>query len=105
MEDNSYVSLSLEKYNELYDKAKKYDSLLNEYRDKVGDSIVKILNNISDMFNATDEEEPVEEELKVGDKVVVIGTIVAKDASDVPYKVKVNERVSLWFTKDEIKKI
>lgn len=27
MEDNSYVSLSLEKYNELYDKAKKYDEM------------------------------------------------------------------------------
>jgi hypothetical protein len=27
MDDNSYVSLTLEKYNELYDKAKKYDEL------------------------------------------------------------------------------
>lgn len=26
-EDTSYVSLSLEKYNELYEKAKKYDEI------------------------------------------------------------------------------
>lgn len=30
MEDGCYVSLSLEKYNELYDKAKKYDELFKE---------------------------------------------------------------------------
>lgn len=30
MDDNCYVSLTLEKYNEVYDKAKKYDKILEE---------------------------------------------------------------------------
>ena len=37
-EDTSYVSLSLEKYNELYDKAKKYDEMKFEEVKKEIDS-------------------------------------------------------------------
>lgn len=35
MEDNSYVNLSLKKYNELYDKAKKFDELNEELTDEI----------------------------------------------------------------------
>lgn len=34
MEDNSYISLSLEKYNELYYKAKIYDELVSKCENK-----------------------------------------------------------------------
>lgn len=34
MEDTSYVSLSLQKYNELYDKAKAYDELTKPSEEK-----------------------------------------------------------------------
>lgn len=55
MEDNSYVNLSLEKYNELYDKAKKFDELSKELSDKIGESINTIVDNFNKMFT-TDEE-------------------------------------------------
>ena len=35
MDDTSYVSLSLDKYNELYDKAKKYDDRI-KFTDETG---------------------------------------------------------------------
>ena len=79
MEDNSYVSLSLQKYNELYDKAKKYDELTKELRDKITESINTILDNFNKMFTTdeehsgeTEQEEVKDTELKVGDKVKLI---------------------------------
>ncbi len=39
--NKEYVSLSLEKYNELYDKAKKYDELI----DKAIESLKNMLSN------------------------------------------------------------
>lgn len=65
MEDNSYVSLSLEKYNELYDKAKKFDALT-----EMSNELIEMLG----VFDTADEENNEEEikELKVGDKVKLI---------------------------------
>ena len=56
MEDNSYVNLSLEKYNKLYDKAKKFDELSEKLTEEVRENINKILNGISEMITTTDEE-------------------------------------------------
>ena len=180
MEDNSYVSLSLEKYNELYDKAKTFDELTEKFADNISETITTILDNVNSMF-ATDEEhsgeteehtddtvynvecvegyrpipvgakgidlEPTDdnplvewdkpypgcytrtvdgttynnvwsvprkylksinnsEELKVGDKVMIVGTIVKDDGTDVLYRVKCSGYNSyVWVTKEAIKKI
>ena len=78
MEDTSYVNLSLQKYNELYDKAKKYDELTKELGDKITESINTILDNFNKMFTSDEEhsgetEQEVEDtELKVGDKVKLV---------------------------------
>lgn len=80
MEDTSYVNLSLQKYNELYDKAKKYDELISALGDKITESISTIL----DKFTANEEEkhsgeteqevedteETQEYKFKIGDKVI-----------------------------------
>lgn len=71
MEDNSYVNLSLEKYNELYDKAKKYDELSKQFGDKLSESINTIIDNVNDMFTSN-EEHSGETEFKVGDKVKLV---------------------------------
>lgn len=57
MEDNSYVNLSLQKYNELYDKAKKYDELTKELGDKISESISTIVDNFNKMFTTDDKEQ------------------------------------------------
>lgn len=73
MENNSYVNLSLEKYNELYDKAKKFDELVEKFGDKLSDTINTIIDNVNEMFTSNEEEHSGEtEELKVGDKVRLI---------------------------------
>lgn len=68
MEDNSYVSLSLEKYNELYDKAKKYDELTmmvsEEITKNIGDIFEGLKNTIESIFDDTDENEDKEKEGK-----------------------------------------
>ena len=71
MEDNSYVSLSLEKYNELYDKAKKFDELTEQFGDKLSETINTIIDNVNEMFTSN-EEHSGETEFKVGDKVKLI---------------------------------
>lgn len=78
MEDTSYVNLSLQKYNELYDKAKKYDELTKESGDKITESINTIIDNFNKMFTSDEEhsgetEQEVEDtEFKVGDKVKLV---------------------------------
>lgn len=76
MEDTSYVNLSLEKYNELYDKAKKFDELSEKLSDKVTESISTILDGFNSMFTTdeetTEEQEVEDTELKVGDKVRLV---------------------------------
>lgn len=74
MEDNSYVNLSLQKYNELYDKAKKFDELSKEPGDKISKSIDTIVDNFNKMFTSDEEtEQEVEDtEFKVGDKVKLV---------------------------------
>ena len=57
MEDTSYVNLSLQKYNELYDKAKKYDELTKELSDKVTKSISTIMDGFDKMFTSDEETE------------------------------------------------
>ena len=77
MEDTSYVSLSLEKYNELYDKAKNYDQLTEKLTDEVSENIRKIFDGINEMIAADEEhsgetEEVEDTEFKVGDKVKLV---------------------------------
>ena len=79
MEDTSYVNLSLQKYNELYDKAKKYDELTKELGDKISESISTIVDNFNKMFTTdeehsgeTEEQEDEDTEFKVGDKVKLV---------------------------------
>lgn len=78
MEDTSYVNLSLQKYNELYDKAKKYDELTKELGDKITESINTIVDNFNKMFTSDEkhsgetEQEVEDTEFKVGDKVKLI---------------------------------
>ena len=110
MEDNSYVSLSLEKYNELYDKAKKFDELTKEFGDKLSETINTIIDNVNDMFAVNEEhsgetEEVKDTEFKVGDKVMIVGTIIENDESDIPYKIKYASSETDWFKKEDIKKI
>ena len=50
MNDNSYVSLSLEKYNELYEKSKKFDELVKEFGDEISDTIQTLINDINKLF-------------------------------------------------------
>lgn len=50
MEDGSYVNLSLEKYNELYEKSKKFDDLVKEFGDGISDTIQTLINNINKLF-------------------------------------------------------
>ena len=71
MEDNSYVSLSLQKYNELYDKAKKFDELTEQFGDKLSETINTIIDNVNEMFTSN-EEHSGETEFKVGDKVKLV---------------------------------
>lgn len=60
MEDNSYVSLSLEKYNELYDKAKNYDEISEKMTDDLKNMINKMCEVVARLANeesaATEEE-------------------------------------------------
>ena len=78
MEDTSYVNLSLQKYNELYDKAKKFDELTKECGDKISESIDKVIDKFNKMFTSDEEhsgetEREVEDtEFKVGDKVKLV---------------------------------
>lgn len=73
MEDNSYVSLSIEKYNELYDKAKKFDELSEKLTDVISENINKIFDNILLMLTNDNEEHSEEtEEFKIGDKVKLV---------------------------------
>ena len=75
MEDNSYVNLSLQKYNELYDKAKKYDELTNELGDKITECITTIFDHLTsdeEHSGETEQEEVEDTELKVGDKVRLV---------------------------------
>ena len=44
MNDYNYVSLSLEKYNELYEKSKKFDELVKEFGDGISDTIQTLIN-------------------------------------------------------------
>lgn len=80
MEDTSYVSLSLEKYNELYDKAKAYDEMQAEEGAKAMTDFLKDIASAAkvvvgiDMSNEKESaatEEP-DNEIKVGDKVEII---------------------------------
>lgn len=113
MEDTSYVNLSLKKYNELYDKAKKYDELTKELGDKISESINKVVDEFNKMFTNNEEEtteEPKTEEVedtefKVGDKIMVVGTIVKDDKTDMPYLVSFSTGNYNWFRKEDIKKI
>lgn len=54
MEDTSYVSLSLEKYNELYDKAKKYDEMQAE---EVTNSLIDLLKGRTIKVNLANNKE------------------------------------------------
>lgn len=77
MEDNSYVNLSLEKYNELYDKAKKFDELSEKFGDELKETISTMIENINKIFatdndDEEDSEETEDTEFKVGDKVKLV---------------------------------
>lgn len=71
MEDNSYVNLSLQKYNELYDKAKKYDELTNELGDKITECITTIFDNFSSNKEIEQPKEYNSDTVHVGDKVLI----------------------------------
>lgn len=68
MNDNSYVSLSLEKYNELYEKAKKFDELTEECKGKVSERFDAILKNI---FEKDIEQEEKNQEFYIGQRVEI----------------------------------
>lgn len=72
MEDNSYVNLSLEKYNELYDKAKKFDELSEKLTDEIRKNINKIFDGISETLTTDNEEETEDTEFKLGDRVRLV---------------------------------
>ena len=73
MEDNSYLNLSLQKYNELYDKAKKFDELTKQFGDKLSETINIIIDNVNDMFTTDDEEQEVKQPKDYNHKTVHIG--------------------------------
>lgn len=56
MDDNSYVNLSLQKYNELYDKAKKFDELIEKFGNELSETISTMIDNINKIFNELNEE-------------------------------------------------
>ena len=61
---DNFVTLTLDKYNELYDKANNYDNLISRISQKVSDVI-------SNTINTSEEEKTQKYEFKVGDKVKV----------------------------------
>lgn len=74
MEDNSYVSLSLEKYNELYDKAKKFDEITEKMTDDFKEVLDKALEAFQSLINneETAATEEVEEENSYYDVELII---------------------------------
>ena len=121
MEDNSYVNLSLEKYNELYDKAKKYDELSKTYGDKISETINTIIDNVNSMFASnkelsgeTEQKEVEDIEFKVGDKVKLVklndctngfelGDIctITDLNSNGGYHIAIDNRISLGYVDEE----
>lgn len=117
MEDTSYVSLSLEKYNELYDKAKMYDEIKFEEVRKGMFDLLKDYGNISKDNEETAVTEEIDDEIKVGDlveiikpkygaRVGVIGKVTYID-EDGDINVKENDDdTDVWYTTiNSVKKV
>ena len=77
--ENSFVTLDLEKYNEMYEKAKKNDEL----------------NNSNEKDNRSD--------YKIGDKVLIRGVIseIDNDDAKMPYEIE-HENGFFWVSKNDI---
>lgn len=123
MEDNSYVSLSLEKYNELYDKAKKFDELTGKFGNELEETISSMIDNINKTFYGLNKDTGEvfvddEEELKVGDKVELIKTSNTTNGFDlgdictivgidnITNLITINKALNKGFvSKEDIKKI
>lgn len=123
MEDASYVSLSLEKYNELYDKAKAYDEMQVEEAAENSKELLKdIPTALKRAFGSKEETaattEEVVEEIEVGDLVEIVKdmgghrpklnigkqyTIKAIDPGDKKYKYNLNNEYNNWACDEEIK--
>lgn len=122
MEDTSYVSLSLEKYNELYDKAKAYDEMqVEEAAENLKELLKDIPAALKRAFGSKEETaatEEVVEEIEVGDLVEIVKdmgghrpklnigkqyTIKAIDPGDKKYKYNLNNEYNNWACDEEIK--
>lgn len=62
---DNYVTLTLDKYNELYNKANCYDNYISNLSQKVGE----VVSNVIDTFK--DEEKEQKYEFNVGDRIKV----------------------------------
>ena len=108
--ENSYVTLELKKYNEMYDKTKKIDELKERFGDEIEDSIIKFCKSIDAMFNSICEDESTKDDnnsdYKVGDKVLIKGVIAEIDPNDkqLTYKIETEYCFYCWVNKNEIYK-
>ena len=106
--ENSFVTLDLKKYNEMYEKAKKIDELKERFGDEIEDSIIKICKSIDAMFNSICEDESSENnnqnDYEIGDVILIKGVISAIDNSKLPYCIKTKTDTTLWIKKDDISK-
>lgn len=89
MEDTSYVNLSLQKYNELYDKAKKYDELIEKFGDAISKSIQDVIDNL-DKIAATNDEKDTYYDVECIEDCECIpkgakGKLLEDDDDDFPY--------------------
>lgn len=104
----SYVSLDLEKYNEIYDKAKMFDELKERFGNEIEDSIIKFGKSIDAMFNSICEDESSknnnQNDYEIGDVILIKGVISAIDNSSLPYYIKTKTDTTFWIKKDDIYK-
>lgn len=84
--ENSFVTLELKTYNEMYDKAKKFDEKFNK---------MKSLN-----------EDDNKSDYKIGDEVLIKGIISTIDPDDreLPYEIETEYGSYCWVNKNEIYK-
>lgn len=108
--ENSFVTLNLEKYNEIYEKAKMFDKLKEQYGEELECTLTKLIRSIEEMFNSSCEDESTKDDnnsdYKVGDKVLIKGVIAEIDPNDkqLTYKIETEYCFYCWVNKNEIYK-
>jgi len=91
--NESYVNLSLERYNELYDKSKLYDELIKTFGNDLYSKIKEMIENIH-----------IDADLGEGDsKQVINSTQTVQTPSNKNFKFNVGDRVEALKGNDYVK--